>query len=432
MDFSFRALSVAMVGLLILPGLGLGAVVFKPGEKAKYVAPGEEEISGNAQELFKIGQEAEKAGNIKRAIGAYRTLVRKYPKDGLAPGAGYRSAELQEQVHSYLEAAAAYRYIVERYPSNPHFNDAIEAQFRIGEMYLNGKKIKFLGISFVSALDRAVEIFAAVIRTAPYGKYTARAQFDIGLAREKQGANDAALQAYQAVVDKFPNDPIASDAQYQIGYIWFTASRQGTKDKAATDKAKTAFQDFLFRYPKSEKGGQARANLQLLGNKETMSSFSIAKYYDKQKKYRAAAIYYNEVIRQQPGSAESEQAKKRIEQLRAKYGEAALKSAFEGEEEEASKKKSTAKNEPEKRGAPTAAASLPPSETDAALPPADSLMPDTAAAPAPSATPEASPEKSAAPEESASPAASATSEETPGPAERGASASPEATATPAP
>lgn len=431
MDFSFRALFVAIVALLILPGVGFGAVVFKPGEKAKYVAPGEEEISGNAQELFKIGQEAEKAGNIKRAIGAYRTLVRKYPKDGLAPGAGYRSAQLQEQVHSYLEAAAAYRYIVERYPSNPHFNDAIEAQFRIGEMYLNGKKIKFLGISFVSALDRAVEIFAAVIRTAPYGKYTARAQFDIGLAREKQGANDAALQAYQAVIDKFPNDPVAADAQYQVGYIWFTASRQGTKDKAATDKAKTAFQDFLFRYPKSEKAGQARANLQLLGNKETMSSFSIAKYYDKQKRYRAAVIYYNEVIRQQPGSAESEQAKKRIEQLRSKLGEAALKSAFEGEEEEAAKKKSTAKSVPERRGAPTAAASLPPSETDAALPPPASLMPDTATAPAPAATPEASPERPA-PRESASPAASATSEGTPGPAERGASVSPEATASPGP
>jgi hypothetical protein len=33
-----------------------------------------------------------------------------------------------------------------------------------------------------------------VVRTAPYGKYTARAQFDIGLAREKQGANDAAFK----------------------------------------------------------------------------------------------------------------------------------------------------------------------------------------------------------------------------------------------
>jgi hypothetical protein len=72
--------------LLALPSPA--AVIFKPGEKAKYVAPGEEEISGNAEELFHIGQEAEKRGNLNRAIKAYRTLVRKHPKDALAPVAG--------------------------------------------------------------------------------------------------------------------------------------------------------------------------------------------------------------------------------------------------------------------------------------------------------------------------------------------------------
>src|SRR5205814_8049043 len=212
----------------------------------------------------------------------------------------------------------------EGYRTSPHFNEAIEAQFRIGEMYLAGKKLKLLGIPFATSMDRAVEIFAAVVRTAPYGKYTARAQFDIGLAREKQGLNDAALQAYQAVIDKFPNEPVAADSQYQIGYIWFTAARSGTKDVAATQNSKTAFQDFLFRHANSEKAAQARANLQLLERKETTSSFQVAKFYDKQKNYRAAVIYYNEVIRQQPGSTESERAKQRIDELRAKVGEEAL------------------------------------------------------------------------------------------------------------
>jgi outer membrane protein assembly factor BamD (BamD/ComL family) len=59
-------------------------------------------------------------------------------------------------------------------------------------------------------------------------------------------------------VDKFPNEPLAVDAQYQIGYIWFTASQLGTNDAAAANNAKTAFQDFLFHYPKSEKAAQAR------------------------------------------------------------------------------------------------------------------------------------------------------------------------------
>jgi outer membrane protein assembly factor BamD len=416
----FRAwpLVFAAICALVFAQSARAAVVFKAGEKAKYVAPGDEEMSGNAQELFQKGQAAERDGNFKRAIRAYKTLVRRHPRDVLAPGALFRGAELQEQMHDYLRAAEWFRTIVEKYPSSPRFDEAIEAQFRIGELYLGGKKLKLLGIPIASSLDRAVEIFAAVVRTAPYGKYTARAQFDIGLAREKQGANDAALQAYQAVVDKFPKEPVAADSQYQIGYIWFNAARTGTKDIAATKNAKTAFEDFLFRYPTSEKAAQARANLQLLQQKQTTSSFQVAKFYDKQKNYRAAVIYYNEVIRQQPGSDESDRAKKRIDQLRAKLGEAALQPRFVAAEAEQKKtnpqeakgaKQPT--GEPESANSAASKAPLPPSESDASLPPPASLVPDTTTAPAPldsdstsgAAADSAQPQPSASPEAPASP-----------------------------
>lgn len=325
-----RVLPVLVAFVCCAFSLADAAVVFRPGEKAKYVPPGEEELNGNAAELFDIGQKAEKDDNPRRAIKAYRQLVRKYPHDALAAGAAFRAAVLLEKTREFLESATAYRVVVVNYPTSPHFNEAIEGQFRIGELYLAGKKLKLLGIPFATSMDRAVDIFASIIRTAPYGKYTARAQFDIGLAREKQGANDAAIQAYQAVIDKFPNDPSAADAQYQIGYIWLTAAKGGTRDIAATNSARTAFQDYLFRYPTSEKAPQARANLQLLEHKSTNSSYDVARFYDKQKAYRAAVIYYNEVIRQQPGSAESEKAKKRIEELRAKVGDKVLQPAEEG------------------------------------------------------------------------------------------------------
>src|ERR1700746_2035394 len=374
MQLVIRAVLVLAITLFFLPESGIGSIIFKAGEKAKYVPPGEEELSGNAAELYQIGQTAEKEGNPKRAIRAYKTLVKRHPKDALASEALYRSAQLQEQIHEYAAAADSYLQLVERYPSSPHFDDAIEGQFRAGEVYLNGKKLKVLGIPVASALDRAVTIFANVVRTAPYGKYTARAQFDIGLAREKQGANDAAIQAYQAVVDKFPNEPIAVDAQYQIGYIWFTAAQLGTNDAAAASNAKTAFQDFLFHYPKSEKAAQARKNLDILEHKQTNNSFKVAKFYDKQKYYRAAVIYYNEVIRQQPGSEESNQAKKRIDQLRAKFGDAALQPALPMGQQ-ASKKKSdmpgarTAESGSAKPGPANNEAPLPTSAGDSSLPP---------------------------------------------------------------
>jgi outer membrane protein assembly factor BamD len=301
---------------------------------------------------------------------------------------------------------------METFPQTPHFQEAIEAQFRIGEILLNAKKKKVLGVPVGSTMDDAADIFAAIVRSAPYGRYTARAQYDIGRARENQGSADLAIDAYESVVEKFPNDPLAVDAQYQIGYIWLTAARAGTYDPAAADRARTAFQDFLFRYPKSEKAPQARENLASLDHRLVKGSLEIAKYYDKAKNYRAAVLYYNEVIRQQPGSPESTIAKARIEQLRSKVGDAALQSAAEMAERRAKNdsQKTVAKsssqvpsnaerapNPPDMRGNPNDLAPLPPpadfdtlpppaasggpTDPGASIPSAPSPTPDTAATP---------------------------------------------------
>ena len=132
---------------------------------------------------------------------------------------------------------------------------------------------------------------------------------------------------------------------------------------------------------------QARANLEILEHKQTANSYKVAKFYDKQKYYRAAVVYYNEVIRQQPGSQESNEAKKRIDQLRAKFGDAALQPALPMGQ--ASKKKAdthgarTAESGSAKPGPANNEAPLPASESDSSLPPPASLAPDTTTAPDP-------------------------------------------------
>ncbi|HVF72726.1 MAG TPA: outer membrane protein assembly factor BamD [Chthoniobacterales bacterium] len=408
MKSSFRTIFLSLLIALAWPGGSEAAVIFKPKENIRTRAPGEEEVSGNAQQLFERAQEAERRGNIPAAIKAYRTIVKRYPKDTLAPGSCFRLGQLNEQIHKYLLAAQSYGQVCDKYPKSERFDESIEGMFRIGEMYLMGQKTKILGITVKSGTEQAAQIFAMIIRTAPYGKYTARAQFDLGRVREKQGRNEAAIAAYQAVVEKFPNDPIAVDAQYQIGYIWSKASSSGTYDPAAANNAKTAFEDFLARYPNSEKSRQAKQNLNQMEHKQTSTAYDIAKFYDKQKQYRAAAIYYNEVIRQQPGSAEGEKAKKRISELRAKVGDAKLQPpavTAAAADKKRKRPRSSRDNSPPPPSS-NEMAPLPPADTDASLPPPASLLPDSTTAPpsssestpSPSATPESStPESTATP-----------------------------------
>jgi outer membrane protein assembly factor BamD len=399
MKLSVRILFLPLLLCLALTGPVRASVVFKPGEKAHYKSPGEEEMSGSARQLFERGQAAEGHGDIGTAIKAYRTIVKKFPHDTLTPGACYRLGQLLEQNHKYLPAADAYAVLCEKYPKSEHFEDSVTSLFRIGEMYLAGQKTKILGITIKSGLEQAGDIFSMIIRTAPYDKYTARAQFDLGRVREKQGRNEQAIAAYQAVVEKFPDDPIAADAQYQIGYIWSKASTSGTYDPAAANNAKMGFEDFLARYPNSEKSTQAKQNLKKMESKQTSTAYDIAKFYDKQKQYRAAAIYYNEVIRTQPGSDEGEKAKKRISELRAKVGDSKLQPPAVTA---AAANKKKVKSRTQESGPPPSSnelAPLPPSDVDASLPPPASLLPDTTTAPPPS-TSESTPAPSASPQPS--------------------------------
>ena len=87
MQFVIRAFLVFAAAVFLLPEPGTASVIFRAGKKAQYVAPGEEELSGDAAHLYQIGQTAEKEGNPKRAIRAYKSLIKHHPKDSLAPSA---------------------------------------------------------------------------------------------------------------------------------------------------------------------------------------------------------------------------------------------------------------------------------------------------------------------------------------------------------
>ena len=124
------------------------------------------------------------------------------------------------------------------------------------------------------------------------------------------------MDAYQLVIDNYPTSSVAANAQYQIGYAWMKSSQTGDYDLGSAKRATDAFQDYLVRYPNSDKAVQAQDNIRRLGQTQTKGAYDIAKFYETQHNPRAAFIYYNEVVREDPNSPTSQIAKKRIQELR--------------------------------------------------------------------------------------------------------------------
>jgi outer membrane protein assembly factor BamD len=286
-------------------------------------------IENSAGEQMHKAEGYEAAGETGKAFNAYRALVKNFAQSALAPKAQRKVAMLLESHGDYDKAFDAYSVYLTKYPKGDDFDAVVEAQFKIAKMFLEGQKRKVLGVPLAPSMVRAQEMFEGILKRAPYSKFAALAQFNLGQCLEKQGKYPEAIGSYQTVVTKYPHDELADDAQYQIGYVMLREAREGSYDAASQQKAREAFEDFISRYPNSEKVPQARENMKSLEGGATKGALDIAKFYEKTGKYKAAVIYYNEVLKNQPDSPESAVAKARIDHLKQQYGEDALKAGPE-------------------------------------------------------------------------------------------------------
>ncbi len=301
------------------------AFVFCAFAAAGPMAPAQEPVGDDTSD-FALASDFFDAGANEQAIAAYRRFLKLYPASPRAPKAQLRIAEALEARGKLTRAFDAYQTLVTKYPDTPDFDHAVAQQVLIANKYLTGRTMNILGISLMPGAERAETMYRKILENAPFSKHSPITQFNLGLALERQGRNQEARREFQTVLDRYPQSPVADDALYQIAYIHMrTGLTRRSQDLSSLVLAKETFEDFLFQFPNSEKAAQARDNLKEIGAREAGDIMAIARYYDWLRNYRAAVIYYNDVIRRQPGSADAEIARNRVQVLRSDLGDDALR-----------------------------------------------------------------------------------------------------------
>jgi len=310
-----RLFLAGLLALALATSLAPAELVWRPGEGWSDESGGDVSASSSRDQLD-LAHKLEAQGDRDRALKAYKALLRRWPLSFFAPEAQYRVGKILEDEGDFYNAFQAFQKMVTKYPSSDYFAQALSEQYRIANLYLAGEPQRIWKIPVGPSMVRTIEMYNRIIKNAPYGDYAPQCQFNIGLADEKQRKFTDAVDAYQLVLDNYPTSSVAADAQYQIGYAWMKSSLTGDYDMGAAKKAVDAFQDYLVRYPSSDKAVQAQENIRRLSQKETQGAFDIAKFYETQHQTRAAFIYYNEVLREDPTSEQAALAKKRIADLR--------------------------------------------------------------------------------------------------------------------
>jgi outer membrane protein assembly factor BamD len=308
------ALFSVMVFVFVMPVESHALLIWRKGEGWSWEHEGVTTGTNPADQL-RIAQELQAKKQYRNAIPAYRHLISHWPLSSSAQDARFGLAECYSAIGYHFKAFQIYQELITKNPNTAHFDTVLQRQFEIGNLFLAGERQKAWGIRWFPSLDRCVEVYEQVVKNGPYSSVAPESQFRIGLAYEKQRDYLAAVHAYEKLLERYPKLPLAERAQFQIGWEYKMESARAEYDQNAANQAIAAFTDFLLRYPNSTKVGIAQDYLTMLKGEQAQGLFHIGQFYEKNRQYKSALIYYNDVIEKNPESRWATQAKVKVASL---------------------------------------------------------------------------------------------------------------------
>ena len=235
--------------------------------------------------------------DYKQAIKEFEKLIKNYPRAREASEAQYFIAVSFEKMDKIYEAFKQYQKVIDKYPYSERSSQIVEQQYKIGEILLDGELSKkgFWNAFEVSDYN-VIDVFKTVIRNAPYGDLAPQAQYKIGLYLLEKHLYQEARDEFEKVLNDFPHSEWAKAAKYKIALSDTKRSSDAQYDQKITEAAVEEFEDFVEEYPDAELSKEAKGQIYLLREKEAENSFVVAQFYEKQKNFKAAKIYYQAVV----------------------------------------------------------------------------------------------------------------------------------------
>jgi len=261
--------------------------------------PAQETPAG--QLAYAQAQEAE--GHAKRAEGHYNTLVHRWHQSEQAPVAQFAYARLLYERGRYERAFKEFQYMVQFFPGLFDYNEVLDYQLRIANQIL-GKRWGTFGIfrGFESP-ERALPLLESIIKNAPNWGQAPAIRLTIAMVYENAGEHDAAIKAYEAVMQAHPGRDEAQTAAYRKAACLADLSDKSPRDERRCRDALSALASFLAAYPQDEQRAAAQARIDTLKARLEEMYYQRARYYDKiEKRPDSALVGYRDFIKRFPAS----------------------------------------------------------------------------------------------------------------------------------
>ncbi len=286
-------------------------------DSKKFVNP-KYAVKDSPQDQYDWAMSFYDAKDYQRAAAEFEKLTKHYEYSAYAAKSQYYAGLCYESMGKFYIAFQNYQKTIDNFPHIENMDEIIAREFNIANIYAVKESPKLLGVDIMTSMERAIEIYRKVVDNSPYGKLADEAQFKLAMALKKVERYDEAIMAFQKIVDDYPSSSLAEKAKYEVATCAYKSSLAPDYDIELTNKAIRAFEEFSQENSANELSEKASVTIQRLKDRSAEKSMSVAKFYESQKRYESAIIYYQDVVDRFPDCSLINTAKAKIEELKRK------------------------------------------------------------------------------------------------------------------
>ena len=278
-------------------------------------------VKDTPREQYKWAMRFYEKGEFQRAADEFIRLTEYYPDSDFAPESQYYAGRAYEELAKYYFAFQNYQKTIDNYPYTKRMKEIIEREYNMANIFEVKDVPKLMELELSEALDRAVEIYGKVVANSPFGEYADRSLYKMGDCYRRMMKYEKAIEAYDRIVTDYPESELVGEAKYQLAYTKYEASLDPEYDQESTNDAIKDFKNISKNTSVPSIAEEADKVISELTNRKAGSILKTAKFYDRQKKYESALMYYEDVVSNFSGTEAVEYAEKRVLELKNMIGD---------------------------------------------------------------------------------------------------------------
>jgi len=224
-------------------------------------------------------------------------------------------ADAKTADQDYYKALFEYEAVIRLYPQTEQYHIALEREFEIARLFIEGTKRKLWGMRFVPADGEGEELLIRIQERVPGSELGERASLLLGDYYFEEGEMSMATDAYDLFLINYPRSDQREWAMLRLIQASLARFRGPGFDKTGLLDAQARLFMYQEEYPAAAERIGADALLARIEESLARHANISAAWYERRKEWVSAAYTYRRVIKDFPTTSAAQEALERYNAL---------------------------------------------------------------------------------------------------------------------